>query len=213
VHFNSPLFDPSCPVTGAHRRFDSNLAGFDESLWATIPPSPLVDFSPLSIGAFRQRSSGWGEGSIGVTIGGQSALRLDTAESDIVRSVEDIAYRLVARRLGQPTPTRAYIRSSRRMQCVVDEACSFMMSHMKRHSEQSPVERAKKIANTCVEPTKLVSPMAFDGPQGRSFTSICSDAYHAARSAMSPSLKGLAITAMTALARFPLRYALSCSTR
>jgi AraC-like DNA-binding protein len=57
----------------------------EANLRATIAPSTLVDFEPLSVGPFHLRSTGWSTGNVGVTIGEQSAIRLITAHSDVVR--------------------------------------------------------------------------------------------------------------------------------
>jgi AraC-like DNA-binding protein len=85
MHESLALFTPQCPLTGEHLRFNHDLEAFEASLHATFAPPTLVDFSPLSAAPFRQRSTGWGTGSVGVTIGEQSAIRLITAHSDVVR--------------------------------------------------------------------------------------------------------------------------------
>lgn len=79
------LFTPACPLTGAHLRFDHDLEAFEANLRATFAPPTLVDFSPLSARPFRQRSTGWNTGSVGVTIGEQSAIKLETIRSEVVR--------------------------------------------------------------------------------------------------------------------------------
>jgi AraC-like DNA-binding protein len=85
MHSTLALFTPACPLTGGQLRYSHDLEGFERSLRATIDERALVDFSPLLAVAFRQRSTGWVTGSVGVTIGEQSAIRLETARSDVVR--------------------------------------------------------------------------------------------------------------------------------
>jgi AraC-like DNA-binding protein len=81
----SSLFTPACPLTSGHLRFNHDADGFERNLRATITAHTLVDFAPLSSAPFRQRSTGWNTGSVGVTIGEQSAIKLETTRSEFVR--------------------------------------------------------------------------------------------------------------------------------
>ena len=85
MDFPLPLLSPVCPLTGNSRHFSTDLAAFDRSLHAIIPNASLTDFAPLSAGAFRQCSTGWHTGNVGLTIGEQSAIRLTTAEPHVIR--------------------------------------------------------------------------------------------------------------------------------
>lgn len=79
------LFTPQCPLTAAHLRFSHDLPAFESNLHTTFAPRDLLDFSPVSVGSFRQRSTGWCSGSVGVTVAEQSAIRLVTAHCEVAR--------------------------------------------------------------------------------------------------------------------------------
>lgn len=75
--FISPLFSANCLLTGGQSLVARDLESLDRNMRFTFPH--LVEVSPLTSEPLWHRSFGWANGSVGISVGQHTGIRITTA--------------------------------------------------------------------------------------------------------------------------------------